>query len=92
MKPEKTEPEVPAVDMKAKMKKKTSKLFAKMKSKGKNFLDNKATTASLEPEKEVAREHCAFCQEELDPSDFLKNPYGNFAHIQSTNLLYHAMQ
>jgi hypothetical protein len=88
----KTEAGAP-VDKKAKMKKKANKLFAKMKAKGKSLLEEKKMpTTAVEPEREEAREHCAFCQEQLDPSNYLNEPYGNFAHIQQTNLVYHAMQ
>lgn len=33
---------------------------------------------------------CAFCTKELNKSNFIESPFGNFGYVQGTKVYYHA--
>ena len=80
------------------IKKRQSKLMAKMKKKANKFLDQKQVNTKSTADKTLdttnSKEEthsCAFCQEELHSENFISHPYGNFIYCQSTKLLYYSM-
>lgn len=77
------------------VKKRQSKLMAKMKQTGNKFLTQKLATHQVEEEKEESKEdvhQCSLCQELLTQETFAQNPFGNFVYVQSTKLYYYSMK
>lgn len=59
-------------------------MMKKMLSGGSKFLqgknESKATEALQEDESKEEVHQCAFCTEDLQDDNFIKNPYGNFVY------------
>ena len=72
-------------EKKDKLNKKKNKLLQKMKSRGAKTLENKTDSKKIKTEEDLEQQeeelNCAFCMEELKKSNFISNPYGNFAFI-----------
>ena len=83
-------------EKKDKLNKKKNKLLQKMKSKGSKLLEKGNENKKLKTEEDEGPKeeelNCAFCQEELKKSTFVKNPFGNFAFIQKSRLLYYTIE